>query len=488
MVLDAEKVRPAVERRTDRTCIAGSPVDEGDEKDSVTASPNWGLDEEIAYLHATTNIPLLLESIDCLIDKIPQQKLGYDHILKPYFEFLFKWFTSCLPPLEPQDPTKDIPLTCQCIEWVRINLVTPQTTSMEAKYLPASPPQCNVRSITTVEIDLRAPETSSMAMEVEDPLVNIPPQCNTLSMHYTHEQIQDTLEQDLIILHKFSHESQHLTYQDATPEEQVIQSSIVEQAATIVLSTPVAAIVETSLLPSPPLDVEVPNEGFQTGDLYEDIQEGSMSGQLTSTLGTLSNFHPLPFSCFSPLSTGAQTQSSTFMDLDVGKDLMMPIPSSMEVGDCHPKCNNLVVPLPPSHEYTQDALKQDLRNLDELPLECEHLAFQVTSPEEDECIKSPTVDQAATGFMDLDNGEDPATLFERLQHDQLGDIGDRVASVEATLMKGCNPDINDMVLTSVPGHIEGNEINSLCEYEHLMEPPHPFAFSPQPFVQFDEYL
>jgi hypothetical protein len=46
----------------------------------------------------------------------------------------------------------------------------------------------------------------------------------------------------------------------------------VEQAATMVLSTPVAAIVETSLLPSPPLDVEVPNEGYQTGNLYVDIQ------------------------------------------------------------------------------------------------------------------------------------------------------------------------------------------------------------------------
>jgi hypothetical protein len=46
----------------------------------------------------------------------------------------------------------------------------------------------------------------------------------------------------------------------------------VEQAATIVLSTPVAAIVETSLLPSPRLDVEIPIEHFQTGDLYEDIQ------------------------------------------------------------------------------------------------------------------------------------------------------------------------------------------------------------------------
>jgi hypothetical protein len=78
------------------------------------------------------------------------------------------------------------------------------------------------------------------------------------------------------------------------------------------------------------------------------------------------------------------------MDSNVGKDLMMPIPSSIEVGDCHPKCNNLVVPLPPSHEYTQDALKQDSRNLYEFPLECEHLAFQVTSPEEDECIESPT--------------------------------------------------------------------------------------------------
>jgi hypothetical protein len=99
-----------------------------------------------------------------------------------------------------------------------------------------------------------------------------------------------------------------------------------------------------------------------------------------------------------------------------------------------------------------------------------------------------TVDQGATEFLDLDDGEALATLLERLQHDQLGDIGDQVASVEATLMEGCNPDINDMVLTSVPGHIEGNEINSLCEYEHVMEPPHPSAFSQQPFVQFDEYL
>jgi hypothetical protein len=72
-----------------------------------------------------------------------------------------------------------------------------------------------------------------------------------------------------------------------------------------------------------------------------------------------------------------------------------------------------------------------------------------------------TVDQAATEFMDLDDGEDLASLLERLQCDQLGDIGDWVAFVEATPMEGCNPDINDMVLTSVPGHIEANEIISL---------------------------
>ncbi|CAN5958715.1 unnamed protein product [Sphagnum jensenii] len=457
-------------------------------KDS-SVIPFWkwvSINEEIAHFHPP--IPQLLESIDFLIKKILQQNQGYDDTLKPVFEFFFLWYIFRELPLEAEDPTKDIPLTFQFIGWVRINLVTPQATSMEAKHLPASHPQCNLRSIISVEIDPRAPQMSSMAMEAEDPLVNIPPQCNTLSMHYPHEQRQGTLEQDLIISHKFSLESQHLTYQDATPEEQVVQSSIVEQNATIVLSTPVAAIVETSLLPSPPLDVEIPNEGFQTGDLYEDIQEGSMSGQMTSTLGTLSNFHPLPFSCFSPFSTGAQTQSSTFMEPDVGKDLMMPIPSSMEVGDCHPKCNNLVVPLPPSHDYTQDALKQYLRNLDELPLECEQLAFQFTSPEEDECIKSPTVDQAATEFLDLDDGEALATLLERPQHDLLGDIGDWVAFVEATPMEGCNPDINDMVLTSVPGHLEGNEFNSLCESEHVMEPPHPFPFSQQPFVQFDEYL
>jgi hypothetical protein len=87
-----------------------------------------------------------------------------------------------------------------------------------------------------------------------------------------------------------------------------------------------------------------------------------------------------------------------------------------------------------------------------------------------------TVDQAATEFVDLDDGEDPSTLFKRPQHDQLGDIGDWLASVEASPMEGCNPDMNDM--TSVTGHIEGNEINSLCEYEHVMEPPHPFAFFP----------
>jgi hypothetical protein len=94
---------------------------------------------------------------------------------------------------------------------------------------------------------------------------------------------------------------------------------------------------------------------------------------------------------FNPFAIGAQTQSSTFIDSDVGKDLKMPIPSSMEVGDYRAKCNNLVLPLPPTHEHTQDALKQDLKNPNELPLECEHLACLIASLEEDEdeCIKIP---------------------------------------------------------------------------------------------------
>ncbi len=76
-------------------------------KDSVIAFPKWvSFSEEIAHLPAPTNIPQLIESIDCLIKKIPQQKQGYDYILKPCFEFLFKWFMSCLPQLEAQDPTK----------------------------------------------------------------------------------------------------------------------------------------------------------------------------------------------------------------------------------------------------------------------------------------------------------------------------------------------------------------------------------------------
>jgi hypothetical protein len=159
---------------------------------SVIAFPKWvSFNKEIANLHAPTNIPQLLESTDCLIKKILQQKQGSDYILEAGSEFNFLHFQG---PLKAQDGTKHIPLAFQFIEWVRINLVTPQT--------------------------------SSMAMEVEDPLVNIPPQCNSLYMHCPHEQIQDTLEQDLIISHEFSLESQHSTYQDATPEEQVVQSSI----------------------------------------------------------------------------------------------------------------------------------------------------------------------------------------------------------------------------------------------------------------------
>jgi len=76
-------------------------------KGSVIAFLKWvSFNEEIARLHAPTNIPQLLESIDCPIKKIPQQKQGYDYILKPCFGFLFKRFMSYLPPLEAQDPTK----------------------------------------------------------------------------------------------------------------------------------------------------------------------------------------------------------------------------------------------------------------------------------------------------------------------------------------------------------------------------------------------
>jgi hypothetical protein len=194
---------------------------------SVIAFLKWvSFNKEIAYLHAPTNIPQLLERIDCLIEEIQQQEQGHHYRSQSLFEVLLQWRPFHITPWDAQHPLKNIPLTFQFIEWVRINLVTPQTTSMEAKHLPASPPQCNVRYITSVEIDLRAPKRSSMVMEAEDPLVNIPPQCNTLSMQYPHEQIQDTWEQDLIILHKFSLESQHSTYQDATPEEQVVQSPI----------------------------------------------------------------------------------------------------------------------------------------------------------------------------------------------------------------------------------------------------------------------
>jgi len=76
---------------------------------SVIAFPKWvSSNEEIAHLHAPTNIPQLLESIGCLIKKIPQQKLGYNDF---EFEFLFQGFTFCRTPFEAQDPTKHIPLT-----------------------------------------------------------------------------------------------------------------------------------------------------------------------------------------------------------------------------------------------------------------------------------------------------------------------------------------------------------------------------------------
>jgi hypothetical protein len=157
---------------------------------SVIPFRKWvSINEEIAHFHRP--IPELLESIDCLIKKILQQNQGYDDTLKPVFEVFFLLGTYFRYPWEVRVPIKDIPLTFQFFEWVRINLVTPQTTSMEGKHLSASPPQCN-----------------------------------TLSIYYPHEQIEDTLEQDLIISHKFSLESQHSTYQDATSEEQVVQSPI----------------------------------------------------------------------------------------------------------------------------------------------------------------------------------------------------------------------------------------------------------------------
>ncbi|CAK9203220.1 unnamed protein product [Sphagnum troendelagicum] len=180
---------------------------------------------------------------------------------------------------------------------------------------------------------------------------------------------------------------------------EALNSVSVEQAATILLSTPIAAIGETPLLSSPPHDVEIPNEGFQTGDLYEDIQEGSMSGQMTSTSGTLSNFHALPFSW--------DQAATEFMDLDDGE-----VPATLF-----------------------ERLQHDqLGDIGDRVASVEATLMEGCNP----------VDQAATEFLDLDDGEDLATLFERPQHDQLGDIGDGVASDEATLMEGCNPDINDM--------------------------------------------
>jgi hypothetical protein len=58
-------------------------------KDSETAFPNWVFHEKIAHLLDATNIPLLLESIDRLIKKIPQG-VGYNYPIKPCFGSLFK--------------------------------------------------------------------------------------------------------------------------------------------------------------------------------------------------------------------------------------------------------------------------------------------------------------------------------------------------------------------------------------------------------------
>jgi len=195
---------------------------------SVIAFPKWvSYNEDISHLHAPTNIPQLLESIGCLIKKIPQQKQGYGFLgpfLGPYpqtgFGFLFQHFGSLRIPFEALVPTKHIPLTFQFIEWVRINLVTPQTSSTKAEDLPTSPPQCNVQSIMSVEIDLRAPQTSSMAVEAEDPLLNITPKIRQFF------EEGNALAEGCVIWCKFSLESQHSTKQDATPEEQVVQSSI----------------------------------------------------------------------------------------------------------------------------------------------------------------------------------------------------------------------------------------------------------------------
>jgi hypothetical protein len=60
-------------------------------KGSVIAFPKWvSFNEEIAHLHAPTNIPQLLESIDCPIKKDPTTKTGVRLYIETMFWILFQ--------------------------------------------------------------------------------------------------------------------------------------------------------------------------------------------------------------------------------------------------------------------------------------------------------------------------------------------------------------------------------------------------------------
>jgi hypothetical protein len=109
------------------------------------------------------------------------------------------------------------------------------------------------------------------------------------------------------------------------------------------------------------------------------------------------------------------------------------------------------------------------------------------------------VDHAATmllssqlaEFMDSNEGEDFTTLLETEKCDQHGYIRDHIFQLEEMLrhdLEVWNLDIDDTVLIAITGPKEANETNSWHIHESLTEPPQPFVFSSQPFVQFDEYL
>ncbi|KAH9561090.1 hypothetical protein CY35_05G000600 [Sphagnum magellanicum] len=266
---------------------------------------------------------------------------------------------------------------------------------------------------------------------------------------------------------------------------------------TTIFPSPIPTAVEVSLFPLPMSNCQNCNCGFQTGsvELNEDLQvhnnltpiQGNSMLRLTSEDLMHGSIETMEWANKGldapPVSVGSNWQLTCMSGVSSRLPLpftyqTMSCPSWIVVGDAPSECNTMAVPCPCPGEQAPDTLEYDERHPHETPVESDHAATMLLSSQLAE-------------FMDSNEGEGFTTLLETEKCDQRGYIRDHIFQLEEMPrhdLEVCNLDIDDTVLLAIAGPKEANETSSWHIHESLTEPPQPFVFSSQPFVQFDEYL